>query len=30
MSATATPINTSKAPRRELSFHCTGCLAKAK
>jgi hypothetical protein len=26
MSATATPINTSKAPRRELSFHCTGCL----
>ena len=26
MSATATPINTSTAPRRELSFHCTGCL----
>lgn len=26
MSATATPVNTSKAPRRELSFHCTGCL----
>jgi hypothetical protein len=19
-------INTKKAPRRELSFHCTGCL----
>lgn len=26
MNATATSIDTRKAQRRELAFHCTGCL----